>query len=162
MRERVYVINVCVSLPSEATALSPGPEMSGGEDVPERLTGLTEDSQKTLAIPQRPRKLCASAGSWAWPHSSCPVGLAYVTCPRIPHYKRLNPSLPRREARPALGLAPSLALSPPWPLRLPAPAGGTDPADRAGRHTGCCLSGRGEGGPGGDQRYWLGRQRKND
>lgn len=140
--ECVYVINVCVSLPNEAAALSPGPEMSDGEDVPEWPRGLREDSQKALAIPQQPRELCALAGSWACSHSSCHVGLAYVTGPRIPHSKRLNPSLPRREARPALGLAPSLALSPPWPLRLPAPAEGTDPADRAGRHTACC---QGEG-----------------
>lgn len=145
MWERVYVVIVCVSLPSEATALNPGPEL-GGEDVPEWLTGLGEDSQKTLAIPQRPRKLCASAGSWACPHSSCHVGLAYVTCPWIPHSKRLNPSLARREARPALGLALSLALSPPWPLRLPAPSWGNRSC-RSSWQTHRLLSGQGERGP---------------
>lgn len=37
--ERVYVVNVCLSLLSEAPALSPGLAMSDGQDVAEGLSG---------------------------------------------------------------------------------------------------------------------------
>lgn len=141
MCECVYVMNVCVChCQRKLLPWVQAQRCRMGRMCLSSRQGWGEDSQKTLAILPQPRKLCSSAGSWACPHRSCHLGMACITCPWISHSQRLNTPLPRREARPALSLATSLAQSPLWSRRLPAPARGTGSADQV-RHRHRLLSG---------------------
>lgn len=128
----VHCKHVSVSLPNEAMALCPGPKVPNEDDVTECPTGLGSGQSEDPGHPQQPRKLCSLAVSWACPHRS-----------PDPSFPKAEPTAPwERGGTSCLWPGIFWGWSPPWSLRLPAPARGTDPADQGWHIHGLLPAGR--------------------